>query len=285
MENKQLIPKGLAAVLAAMLSLAQAQAQGPQATLEQQLLSQYNLTTPTADNTDIVTTGSVLILRTSGFVAGAVSNQVPTRNTYKEGKIKPEIPGIIRNCGFCRGIPHVPDLGPSRSFVSGEMVYVTRITVDRNKDGVVFDLISDAYGNAGRYKGSLTFQFPRASLGSANLTQVQSMIGEVFRIAPEGNQNAPDPGNSAPQPQQPGPITRSQADTPLAPIPDLAPLPPDQPAPTGQMTVIEVGQTRDQVVAILGQPDTVIKGAGTTEIYQYKQLKITFANGRMTDAQ
>ena len=40
------------------------------ATLEQQLEGEYMLTTPTADNTYIVTMGSVLVLQKKGFSAG-----------------------------------------------------------------------------------------------------------------------------------------------------------------------------------------------------------------------
>ena len=52
-------------------------------TLEQQLESEYAITTPTADNTDLVTTGSVLILQKKGLSAGSVSSKVATQNTYK----------------------------------------------------------------------------------------------------------------------------------------------------------------------------------------------------------
>ena len=78
MGNRQPVSKSFAAVLAAAFSLAQAQ--GPKATLETQLESEYMLTTPTADNTGIVTMGSVLILQKKGFTGGAVSNKVPTQN-------------------------------------------------------------------------------------------------------------------------------------------------------------------------------------------------------------
>jgi hypothetical protein len=84
------ISKSIVAVLTATISLAQAQ--GPKATLEQQLEPEYKLTTPTADNTDIVTTGSVLILQKKGFSTGAVSNKIPTLNTYKDGQIKSALP-------------------------------------------------------------------------------------------------------------------------------------------------------------------------------------------------
>jgi hypothetical protein len=45
-----------------------------------------------------------------------------------------------------------------------------------------------------------------------------------------------------------------------------------------------MGQTPDQVVAILGQPLRKAKTA-TREIYFYKDLKITFVNGKVKDVE
>ena len=44
------------------------------------------------------------------------------------------------------------------------------------------------------------------------------------------------------------------------------------------------GQTIDQVVAALGQPLRKAK-IGTKEIYTYKDLKVTFVNGKVKDIQ
>src|SRR5579863_6025227 len=198
MGNKQLVSKSFVAVLAATFSLAQAQ--GPKATLEQQLESKYTLTTPTADNTDIVTQGSVLILQKKGLSAGAASSKVVTQNTYKEGQIKSGAATAIRRFGALPGIGLVPGVGTaagsaagaaggSRDFVNGEKLYVTKITVDRSKDAIYFDLISDAYGDAGRYKASLRFEFPRKLLASADVAAVDQTIAQVFKVAPV-DQNA-----------------------------------------------------------------------------------------------
>ena len=62
---------------------------------------------------------------------------------------------------------------------------------------------------------------------------------------------------------------------PIAP-----PAPPtDQPPAT-----IEVGQTVDQVVAILGQPQKIVKLAAK-QIYIFKDLKVTFDKGKVSDVQ
>jgi len=287
MRNRQLVSKSFTAVLAAAFLLAPVQ--GQKATLEKQLESEYTLTTPTADNTDIVTMGSVLILQKKGLSAGAVSSKVETQNTYKDGQIKSGAATAIRRFGGLPGIGNIPGVGTaagtasgaaggSRDFVNGEKLYVTKITVDRGKNNIVFDLISDAYGDAGRFKATLRVEFPKGVLAAEDLAKIDPTIAEVFKVAPP-DQSAAAPAAAAAPP--PAPVAQAAPEPVLAPI---EPPPPPPPDPVVETKSIEVGQTKDQVVAILGKPDKIVK-AGTKEIYQYKDIKVTFVNGKMTDAQ
>jgi hypothetical protein len=56
------------------------------------------------------------------------------------------------------------------------------------------------------------------------------------------------------------------------------------PAATTQPATIALGQTTDQVVAILGQPTQVVD-LGAKKIYVYPSLKITFNNGQVADVE
>jgi hypothetical protein len=47
---------------------------------------------------------------------------------------------------------------------------------------------------------------------------------------------------------------------------------------------VKVGETKDNVVADFGQPDKIAK-VGTKEIYFYKDFKVTFVGGKVTDIQ
>lgn len=47
---------------------------------------------------------------------------------------------------------------------------------------------------------------------------------------------------------------------------------------------IEKGQTPDQVKAALGSPDKIVN-LGSKQIYVYKDLKVTFLNGKVSDVQ
>jgi len=47
---------------------------------------------------------------------------------------------------------------------------------------------------------------------------------------------------------------------------------------------IEKGQTSDQVIAAIGQPDKIVN-LGAKQIFVYKGLKVTFLNGKVSDVQ
>ena len=70
-----------------------------------------------------------------------------------------------------------------------------------------------------------------------------------------------------------------------APAPGAAPAPiASPPPPPAAPATIALGQTVDQVTAGLGQPTSVID-LGTKKIYVYKDMKITFKAGKVSDVQ
>jgi hypothetical protein len=56
-------------------------------------------------------------------------------------------------------------------------------------------------------------------------------------------------------------------------------------APTALPQTISKGQSVDQVIKILGQPLTIADLGGKKAIYIYKDFKVTFKNGKVTEAQ
>jgi ATP:corrinoid adenosyltransferase len=64
-------------------------------------------------------------------------------------------------------------------------------------------------------------------------------------------------------------------------MPEIAPPPPppDAPPPT-----IALGQTRGQVTAAFGQPTRIAK-LGVKEIFYYKDMKVTFSNGKVSNVE
>jgi hypothetical protein len=71
------------------------------------------------------------------------------------------------------------------------------------------------------------------------------------------------------------------ADTTGAAAPDAAVAPP---APPAEPASIAAGQSIDEVTAALGQPAKIVN-LGAKKIYVYKDMKVTFINGKVTDVQ
>jgi hypothetical protein len=80
------------------------------------------------------------------------------------------------------------------------------------------------------------------------------------------------------------PAAAPEPSEPPAPIQQIAPPPPPADAPPAQPKTIALGQTKDMVVAILGQP-TKAANLGTKEIYYYPDMKVIFVKGKVTDIQ
>jgi hypothetical protein len=55
-------------------------------------------------------------------------------------------------------------------------------------------------------------------------------------------------------------------------------------APAGPPPSIDLGQTIDQVTGSLGQPKSIVN-LGTKKIYVYKDMKVTFKDGKVSDVQ
>jgi hypothetical protein len=137
--------------------------------------------------------------------------------------------------------------------------------------GVVFnvqtcDLCDGSAGDLAQmpYRAALTFLYPKGYWNNTNFAQIQRTISEVFAFA-----GGPDTG-AQPNPE---PVAPSGAQVAQQPPP-----PPPEPVKIG------LGQTTDQVVAGLGQPDQVVD-LGSKKIYVYKDLKITFVGGKVSDVQ
>jgi hypothetical protein len=258
-------------------------AQDQKAAIEQKLESQYALTQPTADKTDIVTAGAILVLNTkkgkdNGIIMSPVSSTNPYQNTYKDGKITQNALG--KGLGVLDRAKHLGASGSApatRTFVPGEKMWVTNITA--KPDGVIFELFTDAYADV-RYKAALKFQFAKGTMPSVD--QVEKLVAEVFKVQPAEDKNAQQQQAPAGGQEQPAPAPAT-ADAPTPPVTQAAPLPPQGGPPATKE--VSLGQTPDQVVAILGPPGRVLNGRDNKQIYSYKDLKITFTNGQVSDIQ
>lgn len=280
-----------AAITFSALAL-QAQSGDP-ALIQQKLLSDFKLAKPTADHTDLVSAGDVIVLHKDGLVMCSSASSYPQANTYNAGVLAPNEKNRVKDAtkSFLKG--KLPFGGggsasdaanngcQTRKFVAGEKFWITGITAQ--KDGITFGLISDPYQDV-RYYAELKFAFPHGTVPAPD--DFEKTVAEVLTVD-HSNDNDKQQGNdsnAAPaqgQAQQPQQAQPQQQTPPPAPMADIAPPPPpaDTPPPT-----IAIGQTVAQVTAAFGQP-TRIANLGAKQIYYYKDMKVTFTNGKVSNIQ
>jgi len=265
-----------AALVSSCLSL-HAQTASTPASIDQKLESDYTLTKPTADHTDIVTAGSILVLKKDGLLMSAVTSGSAAQNTYKDGKISQGIWKMAKMPGFGSLMSHSGTNATvtTRTFVSGEKFWVTKITV--HEDGIVLDLFSDAISDV-RYYATLKFPFPKGAYPTTE--QAENTVAEVLKVQPD-DAPADDKSDKSKKPDA-APVAAAAA--PPAAMAPIAPPPPPADAPPPAPKTIALKQTKDEVVANFGQPTKVVK-LGTKEIDYYPDMKVTFVNSKVTDVQ
>lgn len=267
------------------------------AALQKKLVAEYALTQPTAANDDIVTAGAILVLQKSDLVLGPTSASSFYTNVYRDGKIeanslaqaKKTLGKIGRFGSFIPGIGGTAASADSnsgsapRTYVKGEKIWVTKIELktENKQPEVVFELFTDAVNDV-RYKGSLKFPYAKGTSDE----DVDKLVAEVFQVQPaEQDQQAQAP--AAGQAAAPAPAPAAAPAAPAAPaaaLPDIPPPPPPADEPAAPPKTISIGQTPDQVTAAMGQPEKIVKLA-KKEIYYYKDLKVIFMAGKVSDVQ
>jgi len=292
------IAKCLVVLLAATSLAFCADDQNSSAAIQKALESEYALTKPTADKKDIVTAGAVLVLEKDNLLSTDVSSPSIGGNTYKDGSLHNAAKALSvfgRGKKWIPGASSAPDVN-TRTFVAGEKLWVTKIDVTDEK--VIFTLFSDPMSDV-RYQATVTFfgkHRPAADV-------VEKTVAEVFKVQPAEDANAGGQNQNAAQgaatPQQPqAPAAAASAEKapaaiapPAPPSSEAAPAPIAPPAPPSDSAAapqtVALGQSPDQVKAILGQPQTIVKAGAKPkkEIYVYKELKVTFVNDKVTDVQ
>jgi hypothetical protein len=286
------------------VALVSAHAADDSGAIQKKLASEYALTQPTADNTDIVTAGAVLVLQKSDLVLGPTSASSMYTNVYRDGKIQANsfaqtkktlgkigrfgsfIPGVGGGVAAAAGTADSSSGAAPRTYVKGEKMWVTKIEIktEDKQPTVVFELFTDAVNDV-RYKGVLKMPYPKGT----SEDQVDKLVAEVFQIQP---QEADDKGKQAPaggqqqapaQAAAPAPAPEP-APAPAAALPDIPPPPPPADQPAAPPATVSLGQTPDQVIAALGQPQKIVKLA-KKETYYYKDLKVIFTAGKVSDVQ
>jgi hypothetical protein len=271
-----------------------AQVGDPGTLIQEKLASQIKLTKATADRTDIVTAGDVVVLQKDGLMMCSSDSSYAFGNTYSNGVLatnynnrakdaaksytKSAVLGHFGLGGGASVTDAASNSCTSRKFVAGEKFWVTGITLQ--KDGILVSTFSDPYNDV-RYYGEIKIPFPKKSVPPADA--FVKTVSEVITVQPADNGG--DQGGQDDQGGQPAQGTATAAETAAtpatAPMPDIAPPPPpaDTPPPT-----IAIGQTKDEVTAAFGQPVRIAK-LGAKTIFYYKDMKVTFTNGKVRNVE
>jgi hypothetical protein len=278
-------------VLIATGAAATAHAQGDPGTLiKEKLVSQIKLTKAAAAHDDIVTAGDVVVLHKDGLMMCSSASSYGFSNTYLNGVLSANLNNRVKDAaksffkgklpfGGGGGVTDAANNGcASRKFVSGEKFWITDVTLQ--KDGILVSTFSDPYNDT-RYFGEIKFLFPKGSVPPVDA--FVKTVSEVLTVEPADDKDKGDKNDQASgQAPAQAPAAAPAPEPAAAPMQAIAPPPPpaDTPPPS-----IAIGQTKDQVVAGFGQPVRTAKLAGTKEIYFYKDMKVTFTAGKVSNVE
>jgi hypothetical protein len=244
------IATGLLLITGALTLLAAPQ-ESPKQEMERQLQSKYAPVKLGPNGQNVVSPGTVLTVLKPGIRSNPAT-QFTFMNNYQGGRIK-----------YSVGSSLITDKNAIRDLQVGENVYLYKVEVKDN--GVVFHVqpcgtCDFSTFDPNPFRAGITFQFAKGWLGSSDFSQIDQSISQVFTVAGLSGMTAPAPPSNAMQPVQPTPV------------------------PQGTPPTIELGQSPEQVLAALGQPQKVVD-LGNKKIFVYKDLKITFVDGKVADVQ
>jgi len=248
-----------------------------QVPLEDQLKAQYTLVKMGADSNGaaVVEAGTILSIKKGGILSVPYADS-PVATKYQDGAVHSPNAVMMQARGGLLG-----KFGKQQTtslFQVGTKVYPSKIVVNLPKDQVVIGIVAcDSCNNTSPTtfnKADVVFQFAKGALATTSASQVEDTIAGLLAIddsgGDQGGNNGQQGGNDQGGGNQQGNNQgggQAQQQTP-----------PPEPAQ------IEKGQTPDQVKAAIGVPDKIIN-LGTKQIYVYKDIKVTFVNGKVSDVQ
>jgi hypothetical protein len=247
-----------------------ANAQGA-VSLQEQLAAQYKVVKMGSDTGgySVVEKGTLLAIQKGGILAVPYGDQNILSNRYENGSV--HAPSGLSMMGRKSIMGKFGKEQTTHLFAVGDKVYPMKIDVNVAKDTVTLGVVACDTCNKTDpptyNKANVVFQFPKGSLANASAGGVEDMIGQVLSVSSDDQQQ-----QSADQGGQQGGGGQDQGQQQQA----------DQ--PPAQPQSIEKGMTPDQVEAAMGQPDKKVN-LGTKQIYVYKDLKVTFINGKVSDVQ
>jgi hypothetical protein len=252
-----MLRQSLARLLAFTLAILAAPVYSEAPTLQEQLNAQYKSVRIGADGAIVGDPGTLLAVQKGGIIAVPWRALAKCPAKFHDNEIHP-------STGFCANMMK----NVSGVFKKGAKVYPVKVDVDLAKAKITMQVVrcdscyNDSVQNA--MKGEVVFEFAKGYLEKASAGEVEDTIGQVFAISSDDQQE--QSADAAQQPDQ-----------------QAAPQPAQSPQQAEPATV-QLGMTTDQVESALGKPDKIFN-VGTKQIYVYKDVKVTFLNGKVSDVQ
>jgi len=268
-ELYRVIPAIVAVGCITIFSLPRADAQG--VSLQEQLSAQYKVVKMGSDSSgySVVEPGTLLAIQKGGILGVAYSDSSILSTKYEGGTV--HTPSTLLSKGIGLGMKRFGKEQTTHLFQMGDKVYPSKIEVDVSKDDVAMVIVACDTCNKTDpptyNKAKVVFHFPKGALAKASAGEIEDTIGQLLAISEDTQQDqGGQPGGQAAQGAQ---------DQQGAQQPEQQQAEPQ---------TIEKGQTTDQVRAALGKPDKIVN-LGSKQLYVYKDLKVTFVNGKVVDVQ
>ena len=251
-------------------------AQAP--TIEEQLAAQYKVVKMGSDTGgySVIDKGTLLAIQKGGILGVPYSDQSVLSTKYEGGVVK--TPSTLLSKGIGLGMKRFGKEQTTHLFATGDKVYPSKIEVNVSQDTVTIGIVACDTCNKTDpptyNKAKVVFQFPKGALAKASAGEVEDVIGQLLAISNDDSGGGQQAGDQGAQPQG-----GAQGGQPAAEAPQQPPVQ-EQPEPQS----IEKGMTPDQVEAAMGKPEKKVN-LGPKQIYVYKDLKVTFLNGKVSDVQ
>lgn len=270
----RIIPAIVAIVCIAVISLSRADAQA--VSLQEQLAAQYKPVKMGSDTGgySVIEEGTLLAIQKGGILGVPYSDKNVLATKYEGGTVRTPSGLMVQSKKALLGhFSQTQSQGQTtKLFAKGDKVYPTKIDVNLDKDTVTMGIVACDTCNKTDpptyNKAQVIFQFPKAALAKASAGDVEDTIGQLLSISEDTQQD--QGGQQGGQAGQGGQGQDQQAA--------------QQPEQQAEPQTIEKGQTTDQVQAALGKPDKIVN-LGPKQLYIYKDLKVTFVNGKVVDVQ
>lgn len=266
-----IIPAIVAIVCAAVFGLSRAEAQA--VSLQEQLAAQYKLVKMGSDSGgySVVEEGTLLAVQKGGVLGVPYSDKTVLATKYEGGIV--HTPSGLMVSGKKAVLGHFSQTQAqgqtTKLFAKGDKVYPTKIEVNLDKDTVTMGIVSCDTCNKidppTYNKAQIVFVFPRGALAKAGAGDVEDTIGQLLAINDDSQQQD--------QAGQQGGQGQGQGEQAA-----------QQPEQAAEPQTIQLGMTTDQVTAALGKPEKIVN-LGAKQLYVYKDLKVTFLNGKVSDVQ